>query len=197
MNLKLIVAEDEALIRTDLVETLKELNFEISAAVSNGLAAIEAYEKFGADLVLLDVKMPVMDGLTAAEELIKRGACCVLLTAFSQTEIVNRATSIGVDGYIVKPWRLDNLRPTLEVAYAQGLRRMKLKNLVQESISQAETEKIISRARAILMGEHQIAEEQAYKIMQRAAMDGRRPLVDVARSIIERADEIKNALKNK
>ena len=196
MNLKLIVAEDEALIRTDLVETLKELNFEISAAVSNGLAAIEAYEKFGADLVLLDVKMPVMDGLTA-EELIKRGACCVLLTAFSQTEIVNRATSIGVDGYIVKPWRLDNLRPTLEVAYAQGLRRMKLKNLVQESISQAETEKIISRARAILIGEHQIAEEQAYKIMQRAAMDDRRPLVDVARSIIERADEIKNALKSK
>lgn len=183
--LKILIAEDEALIRLDLQETLTGLGFEVIAAVSNGQAAIEAAEKYQPDVILLDVKMPVMDGLTAAAQLVAVGFCCILLTAFSSEEIVERAMEIGVDGYIVKPWRLDSLKPAIEIGFGQFNRRHELEQLVDEQVKNLEDHKLIDRARALIIGKYQLSESEAFKVMQRAAMDGRRSMTEVAQSIID------------
>lgn len=183
--LKILIAEDEALIRLDLQETLTGLGFEVIAAVSNGQAAIEAAEKYQPDVILLDVKMPVMDGLTAAAQLVAAGFCCILLTAFSSEEIVERAMEIGVDGYIVKPWRLDSLKPAIEIGFGQFNRRHELEQLVDEQVKNLEDHKLIDRARALIIGKYQLSESEAFKVMQRAAMDGRRSMTEVAQSIID------------
>jgi response regulator NasT len=182
---KVLVAEDESLIRLDLVETLKSLDFEVVAAVGNGEEAVAAAKKLEPDVVLLDVKMPIMDGLSAAEALTEHGYCCILITAFSSTEIVNRAVEIGVDGYIVKPWRIDNLRPAIEIGYAQSRRRNKLVADVESSQQELADQKLIDRARAIVISKYQISEAEAFKVMQRSAMDGRVPMIEIARTIID------------
>jgi response regulator NasT len=182
---KVLIAEDESLIRLDLSETLSSLGFEVVDAVSNGKDAIARAHDLSPDVVLLDVKMPVMDGLTAADLLNQEGYCCILITAFSSPEIVSRATEIGVYGYIVKPWRAENLRPAIEIGYAQHLRR----NQLTEAISQQEHDlfehKLIDRARAIIISKYNLNESEAFKVMQRAAMDGRKQMIEVAQSIID------------
>ena len=185
LMLKILIAEDEALIRLDLQEALSGLGFEVVAAVANGQAAIEAANALQPDVVLLDVKMPIMDGLTAAEVLVTNGFCSILLTAFSSEEIVDRAMEIGVDGYIVKPWRLDSLKPAIEIGFGQFGRRRDLALQVQKQVKNLEDHKLIDRARALIIGKYQISETEAFKVMQRAAMDGRRSMTEVAQSIIE------------
>jgi two-component system, response regulator PdtaR len=185
--LQILIAEDEALIRLDLAESLSTLGFDVVGAVGNGEEAVAAAIKLNPQIILLDIKMPVMDGLSAAEILTKKGFCCILITAFSSIEVVNRATEIGVDGYIVKPWRLDSLKPTIEIGYAQHQRRLKLVDLFNEQVKNLEDHKVIDRARALIISKYSLSEGEAFKIMQRAAMDGRRSMTEVARSIIEQA----------
>jgi AmiR/NasT family two-component response regulator len=185
--LQILIAEDEALIRLDLAESLSSLGFDVVATVGNGEEAVAAALKLNPQIVLLDIKMPVMDGLSAAEILVKKGFCCILITAFSSVEIVNRATEIGVDGYIVKPWRLDSLKPAIEIGFAQHQRRLKLIDLINEQVKNLEDHKIIDRARALIISKYNLSESEAFKIMQRAAMDGRRSMTEVAKSIIEQA----------
>lgn len=183
--MKILIAEDESLIRLDLSETLTNLGFEIVADVANGKDAVFQTLQLKPEVVLLDVKMPVMDGLTAAESLIKEGYCCILITAFSSPEVVNRATEIGVDGYIIKPWRTESLRPAIEIGYGQFLRRNKLETTIANQEREMAEHKVIDRARAIIISKYQLTEAEAFKVMQRAAMDGRKPMIDIAQSIIE------------
>lgn len=183
--MKVLIAEDESIIRLDLVESLAALNIEVVAAVGDGQAAIDAARKTSPDVILLDVKMPKMDGLSAAEVLIDEGYCCILITAFSSAEIVNRATEIGVDGYIVKPWRVESLKPAIEIGYSQFQRRRNLTSQLHAGRQEFEEHKVIDRARAIIIGRYQLTESEAFKVMQRAAMDGRKPMLDIAQSIIE------------
>lgn len=183
--MKILIAEDESIIRLDLRESLEAAGFEVVADVSNGADAINKAELLNPDVVLLDVKMPVMDGITAASQLIKQGFCCILVTAFSSAEIVTRATNIGIDGYIVKPWRQETLRPAIEIGYAQFQRRKKLISTVQNQIAELEEHKLIDRARAILISRYGLSESEAFKAMQRAAMDGRTAMIEIARTIIE------------
>lgn len=183
--MKILIAEDESIIRLDLSETLANLDFEIVASVANGKDAITQTHLLKPEVILLDVKMPVMDGLTAAESLIKDGFCCILLTAFSSPEVVNRATEIGVDGYIIKPWRTESLRPAIEIGYGQFQRRSRLEKTIANKERDLMEHKIIDRARAIIISKYHLTEAEAFKVMQRAAMDGRKPMIDVAQSIVE------------
>lgn len=183
--MKILIAEDESIIRLDLRESLISLGFDVVADVANGADAVSQARLLNPDVILLDVKMPVMDGLTAAAELVAEKFCCLLVTAFSSAEIVNRATEIGIDGYIVKPWRIESLRPAIEIGYAQHQRRQKLASKVELQVSELEEHKLVDRARAILISRYNISENEAFKVLQRAAMDGRTPMVDIAKSIIE------------
>lgn len=182
---KVLIAEDESMIRLDLVESLTALDLDVVAAVGDGQSAIDSAHETKPDVILLDVKMPKMDGLTAAEVLISEGYCCILITAFSSADIVSRATEIGVDGYIVKPWRIDSLKPAIEIGYSQFLRRKNLANQLTIGLQELEEHKLVDRARAIIISKYQLTENEAFKVMQRAAMDGRKPMIDIAQSIID------------
>lgn len=186
---RVLVAEDEALIRMDLVEMLREEGYDVVGDVGDGERAVELALLHQPDVVLLDVKMPVLDGLAAAERLRDEGVGpVVMLTAFSQREVVDRANDAGVMGYIVKPFQRSDLRPTIEVARARWRER---RGLAQEAAALAErlaARVIIDRAKAVLMRSG-CSEQEAFRTLQRAAMDQRRPMSEVAAVIVEHSGD--------
>jgi AmiR/NasT family two-component response regulator len=186
---RVLVAEDEALIRMDLVEMLREEGYDVVADVGDGERAVEKALEHQPDVVLLDVKMPVLDGLGAAERLRDEGVGpVVMLTAFSQREVVDRASDAGVMGYIVKPFQRSDLRPTIEVARARWRER---RGLAEEAAALAErlaARVIIDRAKAVLMRSG-CSEEEAFRTLQRTAMDQRKPMAEVAGVIVEHSGD--------
>ncbi|CAN2238061.1 AmiR Response regulator with putative antiterminator output domain [actinobacterium SCGC AAA044-D11] len=180
---RILVAEDEALIRLDLVEMLTEAGYEVVAQATNGVEAIALAKEFKPDLAILDVKMPELDGISAAQEIIEI-APVLMLTAFSQKELVERARDAGVMAYVVKPFGINDLTPAIEIAMSRHLQMRSLKEEVSDLHERLETRKIIDRAKGILMAAMDLSEPEAFGWIQRAAMDRRISMKAVAEAVI-------------
>jgi response regulator NasT len=180
---RIVVAEDEALIRMDLVEMLGEAGYLVVAQASDGAEAITLVAEHKPDLAILDVKMPILDGITAAEEII--ATCPVLmLTAFSQRELVDRARDAGVMAYVLKPFTINDLVPAIEIAISRHLQMKSLAAEVADLHDRLETRKIIDRAKGILMAALNLSEPEAFSWIQKAAMDRRLTMKEVAHAVI-------------
>lgn len=181
-----VVAEDEALIRLDIVETLKEQGFEVLAETDNGKTAVELAEKHHPDLVLMDVKMPIMDGIEAAGLINEKElAPVVLLTAFSQKELVDRATEAGAMAYVVKPFSPNDLMPAIEVAMSRYEQIRALKSEVSSIKEQFETRKLVDRAKSLLISKMGLSEPEAFRWIQKTSMDRRLSMREVAETIVK------------
>jgi response regulator NasT len=182
-RVRIVVAEDEALIRMDLVEMLGEAGYLIVAQASDGAEAITLVAEHKPDLAILDVKMPILDGISAAEEII--ATCPVLmLTAFSQRELVDRARDAGVMAYVLKPFTINDLVPAIEIAISRHLQMKSLAAEVADLHERLETRKVIDRAKGILMAALNLTEPQAFSWIQKAAMDRRLTMKEVAQAVI-------------
>ena len=181
--IRILVAEDEALIRMDLVEMLQEAGYEVVAQATNGEEAIELATEQNPDLAILDVKMPILDGISAAEKIISI-APVLMLTAFSQRELVERARDAGVMAYVVKPFTIGDLIPAIEIAISRHTQMRSLADEVADLHERLETRKIIDRAKGILMKALNLSEPEAFSWIQRAAMDRRLTMKEVAQAVI-------------
>jgi len=180
---RIVVAEDEALIRMDLVEMLAEAGYDVLAQASDGAQAIELVKAHKPDLAIRDVKMPILDGISAAEEIIS--LCPVLmLTAFSQRELVDRARDAGVMAYVLKPFTINDLVPAIEIAISRHTQMRSLADEVADLHQRLETRKTIDRAKGILMAALNLTEPQAFSWIQKAAMDRRLTMREVAEAVI-------------
>ncbi len=181
-----VVAEDEALIRLDIVEILKDQGFDVVAETDNGKTAVELAQKHRPDLVLMDVKMPIMDGITAAEEIAKEQiAPVVLLTAFSQKELVDRAVDAGAMAYVVKPFTPNDLIPAIEVAMSRYEQIRALEKEVGTIRDQFETRKLVDRAKSLLITKMNLTEPEAFRWIQKTSMDRRLSMREVSDTIIK------------
>jgi response regulator NasT len=180
---RILVAEDEALIRLDLVEMLREAGYEVVAQASNGREAIELAGSTLPDIAILDVKMPELDGITAAETIIN--TCpVVMLTAFSQKELIDRAREAGVMAYVVKPFTINDLTPAIEIASSRHKEMKALRAEVTDLQERLAVRKIIDRAKGILMQGLNLSEPEAFSWIQRTAMDRRISMKAVAEAVI-------------
>ena len=183
--LRVVVAEDEALIRLDLVEMLTESGYEVVGQAGDGEAAIELTEREKPDLVVMDVKMPKLDGISAAERIAKqRIAAVVILTAFSQRDLVERARDAGAMAYLTKPFTIEDLMPAIELAVSRFQEIKQLDTEINDLQSQLKARKIIERAKGLLIDNLKLTEPQAFKWMQKTAMDKRKTMVEVANLVI-------------
>jgi len=180
---RILVAEDEALIRMDLVEMLQEAGYEVIAQTTNGEEAIALATEHKPDLAILDVKMPVLDGISAAEKIISI-APVLMLTAFIQKELIDRARDAGVMAYVVKPFTISDLVPAIEIAISRHTQMKSLADEVADLHERLETRKMIDRAKGILMKALNLSEPEAFSWIQRAAMDRRLTMKEVANAVI-------------
>ena len=185
-SLRVVVAEDEALIRLDLVEMLTEAGYEVVGQAGDGETAIAITEKEKPDLVVMDVKMPKLDGISAAERIAnQRIAPVVILTAFSQRDLVERARDAGAMAYLTKPFTIDDLMPAIELAVSRFQEIKQLDAEVADLQDQLKARKLIEKAKGILMKNLKISEPEAFKWMQKTAMDKRRSMTDVAQLVMD------------
>lgn len=183
---RVVVAEDEALIRLDLVEMLREEGYDVVGEAGDGQRAVELAEELRPDLVIMDVKMPRRDGIDAASEIAsKRIAPVVILTAFSQRELVERARDAGAMAYLVKPFSKSDLVPAIEVAATRFSEIAALEREVAGLTERLETRKLVERAKGMLMDKHAMSEPDAFRWIQRAAMDRRTTMKQVAEVVLE------------
>ena len=182
-KIKILVAEDETIIRLDLVEMLTDAGYEVVAQAENGAVAIEMAKKYQPDLAILDVKMPEVDGITAAEQIIAISPV-LMLTAFSQRELVERARDAGVMAYVVKPFSIGDLVPAIEIAISRHRQMKSLEAEVADLYERLETRKIIDRAKGILMKAMNLSEPESFNWIQKTAMDRRISMKQVAQAII-------------
>jgi len=181
-----VVAEDEALIRMDIVETLREGGYDVVGEASNGEECVSLARELKPDVVVMDVKMPIMDGITAAEHIAKdRLAPVVLLTAFSQTELVERARDAGAMAYVVKPFTPADLLPAVEIAASRFVEFRALENEIADINERMETRKRVERAKGLLMENMQLNEPEAFRWIQKTSMDRRLTMREVAEAVID------------
>ncbi|HZA42053.1 MAG TPA: response regulator [Actinomycetota bacterium] len=182
---KVLIAEDEAIIRLDLKEMLEEEGFDVVGEASDGEAAVRLAREREPDLVIMDIKMPGMDGLTAAEHIVSEGIAAVLiLTAFSQRDLVHRAAEAGAIGYLVKPFQKSDLVPAIEIALARHAELAAVKKESQNLSEQLETRKLVDRAKGKLMDEQKLTEAEAFRSIQKRAMDERRSMRAIAEGVL-------------
>ena len=181
---RILVAEDEALIRLDLVEMLTEAGYEVVGQATNGVEAVALAKELKPDLAILDVKMPELDGISAAQEIIEISPV-LMLTAFSQKELVERARDAGVMAYVVKPFSINDLTPAIEIAISRHLQMRTLREEVADLYERLETRKIIDRAKGILMKAMDLSEPEAFSWIQRSAMDRRLSMKEVALAVTD------------
>ena len=181
---RILIAEDETLIRMDLSEMLKEAGYEVLGEATDGLEAIELAKQLKPDLAILDVKMPKLDGISAASEII---SICptLMLTAFSQRELVERARDAGVMGYVVKPFTIADLIPAIEIAFSRFIELSKLRDEISDLSERLETRKLLDRAKGVLMQTLNLSEVQAYQWIQKTAMDQRISMKELALGILD------------
>jgi response regulator NasT len=190
MKYRVLVAEDEALIRLDLVEMLSEAGYQVVGQAADGEQALTLAFELKPDLVILDVKMPVMDGITAAEQIVAaRLAPVLMLTAFSQTELIERAKDAGAMAYLVKPFSLPDLIPAIEIAVSRHQQILSLESEVLDLGERLETRKLIDRAKALLMGRMSLSEADAFRWIQKASMDRRVSMKEVAQALLTQYPE--------
>jgi response regulator NasT len=182
-KLRILVAEDETIIRLDLVEMLTESGYEVVAQAENGAVAVELAKLHKPDLAILDVKMPEMDGITAAEQIISI-APVLMLTAFSQRDLIERARDAGVMAYVVKPFSINDLLPAIEIAISRHRQMKSLESDVADLYDRLETRKIIDRAKGILMKAMNLSEPESFNWIQKTAMDRRISMKQVAQAVI-------------
>jgi response regulator NasT len=182
---RIVIAEDESIIRLDIAETLGEHGFDVVAQAADGQQAVDAALEHKPDLVLMDIKMPHMDGLMAAELLRDQGIPVVLLTAFSSPELVDRASAAGVYSYVVKPFTASNLIPALRIAMSLHAKVAASQTAVDDATEKLETRKLVDRAKALLTERMQLNEPEAFRWIQKASMDRRLSMREVAQTVIE------------
>jgi AmiR/NasT family two-component response regulator len=191
---RVLIAEDEALIRLDLAEMLREEGYDIVGEAGDGQEAVELAEKLNPDLVIMDVKMPRRDGIDAASEIAsKRIAPIVVLTAFSQRDLVEKARDAGAMAYLVKPFTISDLIPAIEVALSRFNEVRALEREVESLSDRLETRKLVERAKGLLQANQGMTEPEAFKWIQRAAMDRRTTMKHVAEVVLETLDPPKDA----
>jgi two-component system, response regulator PdtaR len=182
---RVVVAEDEAIIRLDLKEMLEEEGLEVVGEAGDGDAALRLARDHAPDLVIMDIKMPGMDGLSAAERIVDEELAAVLiLTAFSQDALVRRAAEAGAMGYLVKPFQKSDLLPAIEVAVARGAQLTALKREARDASERLATRKVVDRAKGRLMDRDGMTEADAFRLLQKRAMDERRSLRAVAEEVL-------------
>ena len=190
--LRVLVAEDEALIRLDLVELLTEEGYLVIAEAGDGEEALELARKLKPDLVVMDVKMPKMDGISAAEKIAEeRIAPVLMLTAFSQRDLVERARDAGAMAYLVKPFSKSDVVPAIEMAVSRFTELKELEKEVADLTLRLETRKLVDRAKSILQTEYGLTEPAAFRWIQKTSMDRRMSMQQVAEAVIQDADEKK------
>ncbi|MFC6089094.1 response regulator [Saccharothrix sp. BKS2] len=183
---RVLVAEDEALIRLDLVEMLREEGYEVAGQAADGDEAVTLATELRPDLVIMDVKMPKVDGIEAASAIAgQRIAPVVILTAFSQRELVERARDAGAMAYLVKPFAKRDLVPAIELAMSRFAELTALENEVAGLTERLETRKVVERAKGLLMTKQGLSEPEAFRWVQRTAMDRRTTMKAVAEAVIE------------
>ncbi|RRD61863.1 ANTAR domain-containing response regulator [Leucobacter sp. OH1287] len=190
---RVVVAEDESLIRLDIVETLKDNDYDVVGEAGDGEEAVKLVEELRPDVVVMDVKMPKLDGISAAEQINKlHAAPVVLLTAFSQRELVERAADAGALAYVVKPFTPDDLLPAMEIAISRFQQITQLENEVADLAERFETRKLVDRAKGILNEKMGLSEPEAFRWIQKASMDRRLTMQDVSKTIIDQLGPKKN-----
>jgi len=182
---RVVVAEDEAIIRLDIVETLTEAGFDCVAQAGDGAEAVKLALELKPDLVLMDIKMPGTDGLQAAEILAEHKIPVVLLTAFSSPELVERASAAGVFNYVVKPFNPANLIPALRIALSLKERMAFQDQAIEDANEKLETRKLVDRAKGLLTEKMKLNEPEAFRWIQKASMDRRLSMRQVAQTVIE------------
>jgi len=182
----IVVAEDEAIIRMDLRELLGEEGYDVVAECGRGDEAVELVRTHHPDVALLDIKMPGMDGISAAREIAaERLAAVVLVTAFSQRELIEEAGDAGVHGYVVKPFERHDLVPAIEVALARFRTEQNLVDQATSAEQRLESRKVIDRAKGALMDGSGLSEQAAFDFIQKTAMQTRRTMRDVAQGVLD------------
>jgi AmiR/NasT family two-component response regulator len=185
---RVVIAEDEALIRLDLKEMLQEEGYEVVGEAGDGETAVKLAVSQRPDLVILDVKMPVLDGLTAAEQIAaERIAPVVILTAFSQRDLVERARDAGAMAYLVKPFTKADLVPAIAMAVSRFQEIRALESEVGTLRDRLEVRKLLDRAKGLLQAEHGLTEPEAFRWIQKTSMDRRVSMRDVAQAVLDRA----------
>jgi two-component system, response regulator PdtaR len=191
---KVVVAEDESLIRMDIVETLREHGFDVVAEAGDGEEAIAKAIEHKPNLVVMDIKMPNMDGITAAKKMAELKIPVVLLTAFSQKELVEQAAEAGAMAYVVKPFTPTDLIPAVEIALSRHSQVLALESEVSDLIDRLETRKMVDRAKGLLIAKGLVKDEpEAFRWIQKTSMDGRLTMKDVAKTIIEQLAPSENS----
>ena len=186
--LRIVIADNESIIRMDLKELLEEAGHTVVGEASDGVKAIELTRRHRPDLVVMDIKMPEMDGITAAKIISnEKIAPVLLLTAFSQKEIVEKAKDSGVLAYLVKPVKEANLFPAIEIALSRFQEFAELERELEEVKNSLETRKILDRAKGILMDAYNLNESEAYRRIQQYSMSKRKSIREVAEAIVEAA----------
>lgn len=183
--LNIVIADNESIIRMDLREMLEEQGHTIAGEAHDGKQALELTRKHRPDLVMMDIKMPNMDGITAAKAIADEGISpVILLTAFSDSEIVNRAKDAGVLAYLVKPVREESISPAIEIALSRWQEMKELERELEAAKDSLEFRKTLDRAKGILMDAHNISESEAYRRIQRYSMMKRKTIKEVAEAIV-------------
>jgi response regulator NasT len=186
---RVLIAEDEALIRLDLKEMLEEEGYDVVGEAGDGAAAVALAEELLPDLVILDVKMPVLDGIAAAEQIArKRIAPVVILTAFSQRDLVEKAREAGAMAYLVKPFQKKDLLPTIEMALSRYTELVGLEAEVDDLQARLEARKLVERAKGVLMSDHGMTEPEAFRWIQRTSMNKRLTMRALAEGVLAGTD---------
>jgi AmiR/NasT family two-component response regulator len=186
LAVRVVIAEDEAIIRLDLKETLQEEGYEVVGETGRGDEAVKLVSELAPDVAILDVKMPGMDGLAAAREIAKdRGAAVLILTAFSQRDLIEEARDAGALAYLVKPFQRSELIPAVEVALGRFQEMKALDSEVKDLADQLETRRLVDRAKGLLMDKHGLSEGDAFSFIQKTAMSDRSTMKEIARKVIE------------
>ena len=182
---RILIADDESLILMDLREMLTNLGYLVVGEANDGRSAVNMARELGPDLVIMDVKMPDMDGIEAAKVLTEeRVAPVLLLTAYSQQDLIERAKEAGVVGYLVKPFRESNLAPAIDITLARFEEFQALQKEVEDLEEALETRKVVDRAKGILMDTQELTEHEAFRRIQKMSMNTRRPMKEIAEAII-------------
>lgn len=185
-----LVAEDESIIRLDIVETLREYGFDVVAEAGDGEAAVALATEHRPDVIVMDIKMPKMDGIEAAEKISALKIPVVLLTAFSQRELVERASEAGAMAYVVKPFSPNDLLPAIEIALSRHAQLSALEVEIADLAERLETRKLIDRAKGLLISKNLVKDEpDAFRWIQKSSMDRRLTMAQVAKTVIEQLQE--------